>query len=148
MVAAACRAQARTIISGVGDLFLDYRGPIVFQGGVASNRAVAHYLQDITGNEIIIPEHHAVMGALGAAKIALDGWESRGIVPSRTASGARGPRGLLRAVAPPAIGSLRKSVAMRTQLTRREFLSRSNAPLVCAICFILPRSSMRWASAR
>ena len=45
VIAAACRAQARTIISGVGNLFLNYDGAIVFQGGVASNRAVAHYLQ-------------------------------------------------------------------------------------------------------
>jgi activator of 2-hydroxyglutaryl-CoA dehydratase len=41
VIAAACRAQARTIVSGVGSLFLNYDGAIVFQGGVASNRAVA-----------------------------------------------------------------------------------------------------------
>ena len=44
VIAAACRAQARTIVSGVGDLFLNYEGAIVFQGRVASNHAVAHYL--------------------------------------------------------------------------------------------------------
>ena len=33
VVAAACRAQARTVVSGVGDLFLNYRGDIIFQGG-------------------------------------------------------------------------------------------------------------------
>ena len=65
VIAAACRAQARTIVSGVGDLFLNYDGAIVFQGGVASNRAVAHYLEAITGNRILIPELNQVMGALG-----------------------------------------------------------------------------------
>jgi predicted CoA-substrate-specific enzyme activase len=130
VIAAACRAQARTIISGVGDLFLDYRGPIVFQGGVASNRAVAHYLQDITGNEIIIPEHNAVMGALGAAKIALDSWEPRSVLPTVAARGVPRPHSLPQPAASHPFGSLRKSVAMRTSLTRREFLSRSDAPLV------------------
>ncbi len=70
IIGGACRAQARTIMSGVGQLFLNYHGPIVFQGGVAYNRAVAYYLKEITGNEIIIPEFHGVMGALGAACLA------------------------------------------------------------------------------
>ena len=90
VIAAACRAQARTIVSGVGDLFLDYGGPIVFQGGVASNRAVAHYLQTITGNRILIPELNQVMGALGAARIARDSWEPRRTrIPWTRARGAR-----------------------------------------------------------
>ena len=37
VVGGACRAQARTIISGVGQLLFNYKGDIVFQGGVASN---------------------------------------------------------------------------------------------------------------
>jgi len=72
VVAAACRAQARTIVSGVGELFQDYEGEIIFQGGVASNRAVAEFLGQITGNRILVPELHQVMGALGAARIARD----------------------------------------------------------------------------
>ena len=43
---------------------------ILFQGGVASNGAVAHYLRELTGSDIVIPEHHQVMGALGAACLA------------------------------------------------------------------------------
>jgi predicted CoA-substrate-specific enzyme activase len=70
VIAAACRAQARTVMSGVGELFLDYEGDIIFQGGVASNRAVAYYLHEITGNKVVIPEFHQVMGALGAACLA------------------------------------------------------------------------------
>jgi len=70
IIAAACRAQARTVMSGVGEIFLNYKGPIVFQGGVASNSAVAYYLKEITKNEILIPEFHQVMGALGAACLA------------------------------------------------------------------------------
>lgn len=70
VLAAACRAQARTVMSGVGELLLNYRGDIVFQGGVAANRAVAHFLEHITGNKIIIPRFHHVMGAVGAACLA------------------------------------------------------------------------------
>ena len=67
VVAAACRAQARTIVSGVGDLFLNYEGTIVFQGGVASNRAVAHYLRAITGNRILIPGVQPSDGGVGSS---------------------------------------------------------------------------------
>ena len=127
VIAAACRAQARTIVSGVGDLFLNYGGPIVFQGGVASNRAVAYYLQAITGNHILIPKLNQVMGALGAARIARDSWEPQG-------TGLSWAKGAL-CVAPLHIasrsaGSVKKSVAMRTRLTRQQFLSRGDAPLV------------------
>jgi len=77
IIGAACRAQARTVMSGVGELFLNYKGPIVFQGGVASNNAVAYYLKEITNNEILVPEFHQVMGALGAACLAMELYEKQ-----------------------------------------------------------------------
>ena len=77
IIAAACRAQARTVMSGVGEIFLNYKGPIVFQGGVASNNAVAYYLKEITNNEILIPEFHQVMGALGASCLAKELYEKK-----------------------------------------------------------------------
>ncbi len=43
---------------------------IYFQGGVASNRSVAAAFENILGKQIIIPEHHNVTGAIGAALIA------------------------------------------------------------------------------
>ena len=71
LLAGACKAQARTILNSVGQLLLQRPGRrILFQGGVASNKAVAHYLRELTGSEIVIPEHHQVMGALGAACLA------------------------------------------------------------------------------
>ncbi len=120
VIAAACRAQARTIVSGVGSLFLNYDGAIVFQGGVASNRAVAHYLQVITGNRILIPDLNQVMGALGAARIARDCWQRAQQEFSVPRWGNQ----------PRAVPSAKKSVALRTHLTRQEFLSKSDAPLV------------------
>jgi predicted CoA-substrate-specific enzyme activase len=130
VIAAACRAQARTIVSGVGDLFLDYSGPIIFQGGVASNRAVAHYLQEITGNRILIPELNQVMGALGAASIARDSWEPGNTRFSLNAGERHVLRVASRHIVPRCFGSVKKSVAMRTHLTRRQFLSNSDTPLV------------------
>ncbi len=70
IIGGACKAQARTIMSGVGEIFQGYSGPIVFQGGVAYNAAVAHYLEEITGNKIVIPEQHGIIGALGAALLS------------------------------------------------------------------------------
>lgn len=73
LLAGACKAQARTILNSVGQLLLHVPGRrILFQGGVASNAAVAHYLRELTNSEIVIPEYHQVMGALGAACLARD----------------------------------------------------------------------------
>ncbi len=129
VVAAACRAQARTIVSGVGDLFLNYAGDIVFQGGVASNRAVAHYLRAITGNRILIPELNQVMGALGAAQIARDCWQRQ--CNSTGQAGARQePRLSLWQNPSRSAGPVKKSAAMRINLTRQAFLAKGDAPLV------------------
>ena len=118
IIGAACRAQARTIISGVGELLFHYKGDIVFQGGVASNKAVAHYLEEVTENRILIPEYHRVMGALGAACLARQYASLRGTLVSRKVDYA--------AELP------LKSVGMRTNSTRREFFSHSSkeGPLV------------------
>ena len=80
LLAGACRAQARTILNGVGQMLMhhDPSHPILFQGGVASNHAVAYFMKEITGCEIIIPEFHNVMGALGAAVLALEYSKLRG----------------------------------------------------------------------
>ena len=71
LLAGACKAQARTILNSVGQLLLNAPGrKILFQGGVAFNKAVAFFLGKLTGSEIVIPQYHEVMGALGAAVIA------------------------------------------------------------------------------
>ncbi len=115
IIAGACRAQARTIISGVGELLFNYKGDVVFQGGVASNRAVSYYLKEITGNNIVIPEFHRVMGALGAACIAKMSVKLKGRLNTTKYEFPKTPL---------------KSVAMRANMTRKEFFSSSKAPLV------------------
>lgn len=117
LLAGACKAQARTILNSVGQLLLQRPGrKILFQGGVASNAAVAHYLRELTGSEIIIPKHHQVMGALGAACLArqfvqLDGKLSLEKVEYEP--------------------SKQKSVLLRIHATKHDFFSRDTSkPLV------------------
>ena len=45
---------------------------IVFQGGVAANQSVATAFENILGKSLIVPEHHNVTGAIGAALAARD----------------------------------------------------------------------------
>ena len=118
LLAGACRAQARTILNSVGQLLLHRPGRrILFQGGVASNGAVAHYLRELTGSDIVIPERHQVMGALGAACLAR---EYAGL--------RRGGAGLEKVQYEPSRG---KSVRLRVTSTKRDFFSTDKSkPLV------------------
>lgn len=43
---------------------------ILFQGGVAYNRGVKAAFEAITGKKVIVPPHHDIMGAIGAALLA------------------------------------------------------------------------------
>ena len=45
---------------------------ICFQGGTAFNRAVWSAFEEVTGKPIMVPDHHEVTGALGAAAIAAE----------------------------------------------------------------------------
>ena len=45
---------------------------IFFQGGVAANQSVAAAFENILEKPVIIPEHHNVTGAIGAALAAMD----------------------------------------------------------------------------
>jgi len=61
-----CRALARTFLNNVG-LGMEPRPPIVFQGGVAFNRGMVRAFEETLGTGVIVPPHHEVMGAIGAA---------------------------------------------------------------------------------
>ena len=50
----------------------DIEEPIVFQGGVAANKAIKAEFEKSLGKKVVIPEHFDVMGALGAAYLAKD----------------------------------------------------------------------------
>jgi len=61
-----CQALVRNYFNNVG-LGKDIQPPIVFQGGVAFNQAMVKALQEELDAEVIVPPHHEVMGAIGAA---------------------------------------------------------------------------------
>ena len=61
-----CQALVRNYLNNVG-MGKDIQPPIVFQGGVAFNQAIVKALREELNSEIIVPPHHEVMGAIGAA---------------------------------------------------------------------------------
>jgi predicted CoA-substrate-specific enzyme activase len=64
-----CQALVRNYLSDVGS-GKDIQPPVVFQGGVAFNRGIIRALREELQTEIIVPPHHEVMGAIGAALLA------------------------------------------------------------------------------
>ncbi len=79
IIAGLHKSLAKNFFSTLGIDKKRLRGPIVFQGGVASNggvkRALEECLEDARGEpcEIIVPLHHDVMGAIGMALVAKRG---------------------------------------------------------------------------
>ncbi|MFC2067526.1 acyl-CoA dehydratase activase [Chloroflexota bacterium] len=64
-----CQALVRNYLNNVA-LGKDIQPPIVFQGGVAFNRAIVRAFQEELDIEIIVPSYHEAMGAIGAALLA------------------------------------------------------------------------------
>jgi len=61
-----CRSLVRNYLNYVV-LNKDIVAPILFQGGVAFNKGIARAFKEELKTEIIIPENHEIMGAIGAA---------------------------------------------------------------------------------
>ena len=51
---------------------------ICFQGGTAFNKAVLSAFEQVTGKPIMVPDHHEVTGAIGAAAIAAEYMKNKG----------------------------------------------------------------------
>lgn len=64
-----CEALVRNYLNNVGK-GKDIQPPIMFQGGVAANKGIRKAFEQSLGQEIIVPEHFDVMGAIGAAILA------------------------------------------------------------------------------
>ena len=65
IVAGLCHALVRNYTSAIAKRG-DFVEPICFQGGVAANAGIVRAFKDILQAEIIIPDHFAAMGAIGA----------------------------------------------------------------------------------
>ncbi len=74
ILAGLCLALARNFKTVIGK-GKALSAPVLFQGGVACNGAVVRAFEDVLGlgaGEIIVPEHHCIMAALGAALTVMD----------------------------------------------------------------------------
>ncbi|MCG6926684.1 MAG: acyl-CoA dehydratase activase [Acidobacteria bacterium] len=74
ILAGLCQALARNFRSVIGK-GKRFTPPILFQGGVARNAAVAKAFEDVLSlkpGELVVPEHCDLMAAIGAAHVALD----------------------------------------------------------------------------
>ena len=61
-----CQALVRNYINNVA-LGKEIKSPVLFQGGVAFNQAIIKAFREELETEIIVPPHHELMGAIGAA---------------------------------------------------------------------------------
>ena len=64
-----CESLVRNFLCGVAG-GKEIVPPVKFQGGVASNVAVKQAFERELGLEVVVPEYHDVMGAVGAALLA------------------------------------------------------------------------------
>lgn len=64
-----CQALVRNYLNNVG-LGKEILPPVVFQGGVAFNQGIIRALEESLDTEMLVPPHHEVLGAIGAALIA------------------------------------------------------------------------------
>ncbi|MDP2871393.1 MAG: acyl-CoA dehydratase activase [Bacillota bacterium] len=86
IIAGLCEALVRNYLNNVarGKQIL---GPIIFQGGVAANVGIRAALERALGEQVIVPPHYGVTGAIGAAMLAQEA-----VAPSN-ASGCSGGNG-------------------------------------------------------
>ncbi len=64
-----CQALARNYLNNIG-LGKEILPPVVFQGGVAFNEGIVRAFEESLQTMVIVPPHHEVMGAIGAALLA------------------------------------------------------------------------------
>jgi predicted CoA-substrate-specific enzyme activase len=64
-----CQALVRNYLNNVG-LGKEILPPIMFQGGVAFNQGIVRAFEETLNTRVIVPPHHEVMGAIGAALLA------------------------------------------------------------------------------
>lgn len=72
-----CEALVRNYLNNVGK-GKDIRQKVFFQGGVAANKSMKIAFERALGFEVIVPEHHQMMGAIGAAILARDAVRKKG----------------------------------------------------------------------
>ena len=69
IIAGLCDALVRNYLNNLAK-GKNLQAPVVFQGGVAANAGIKRAFEKALGLEVVVPQHHGVMGALGAALLA------------------------------------------------------------------------------
>jgi hypothetical protein len=64
-----CQAPARNYLNNLA-LGKELEPPAVFRGGVAANAGMVRAFEEMLEMPVLVSPHHAVMGAIGAAKLA------------------------------------------------------------------------------
>ncbi|MCL5266328.1 MAG: acyl-CoA dehydratase activase [Chloroflexi bacterium] len=77
-----CEAMARNYLNNLG-LGKEILPPVVFQGGVAANKGIVRAFEAALKTEVVVPPHHQVMGAIGAALLAHEHMSMNGSVPTK-----------------------------------------------------------------
>jgi len=72
-----CQALVRNYLNNVA-LGKEILPPVVFQGGVAFNQGIVKALEEALEVSVIVPPHHELMGAIGAALLLREEIESDG----------------------------------------------------------------------
>ncbi len=71
IIAGLCEALVRNYLNNVAK-GKDLKRPILFQGGVAANLGIQQALERELGETIHVPKYYNVMGAIGAALLAME----------------------------------------------------------------------------
>jgi sugar (pentulose or hexulose) kinase len=77
-----CQALARNYLNNLC-LGKEIAGPVVFQGGVATNVGMRRAFEEALEMPVIVPPHHKVMGAIGAALLAHEYVQANGYAPTQ-----------------------------------------------------------------
>lgn len=72
-----CEALVRNYLNNVGK-GKEILPPVMFQGGVAANAGIKAAFERALGMPVHVPEHHDIMGAIGAAQLAREDMEQTG----------------------------------------------------------------------
>lgn len=66
-----CQALVRNFIGNVAR-GKELRPPVLLQGGVSANPGIVRAFEEALGFPVVVPEYHMVMGAYGAALLAME----------------------------------------------------------------------------
>lgn len=72
-----CQALVRNYLSNLA-LGKEILPTVVFQGGVATNTGMVKAFEEALGVNVVVPENHQTMGAIGAALIAMENHQFSG----------------------------------------------------------------------